>query len=84
MSGPGRLSRASFFIDGKQAYVLTQGQLWIYVTALPGLNLEPYVNRTVNLYGLIAYLNGSDVFLRIQSSQSEHPLRPYMLAPADG
>lgn len=57
MSGAGRLARAPFFVDGKQAYRLetNQGQVMLYATALPGLSLEPYVNRIVNLYGPIVY-----------------------------
>lgn len=56
-SGPGRLRRAGFFVDGKQAYVLenSQGRPLLYVTAQAGLNLEPYVNRTVELFGPVIY-----------------------------
>lgn len=56
-SGPGRLRRAGFFVDGKQAYVLenSQGRPLLYVTAQAGLNLEPYVNRTVELFGPTVY-----------------------------
>jgi MraZ protein len=55
--GPGRLRRAGFFVDGKQAYVLenSQGRPLLYVTAQAGLNLEPYVNRTVDLQGSVIY-----------------------------
>lgn len=56
-SGLGRLRRAGFFVDGKQAYVLenSQGRPQYYVTATPNLNLEPYVNRVVNLVGVAVY-----------------------------
>jgi hypothetical protein len=56
-SGPGRLRRAGFFVDGRQAYVLenTQGRPLLYITAQQGLNLEPYVNRTVELFGPVIY-----------------------------
>jgi hypothetical protein len=56
-SGPGQLRRAGFFVDGKQAYVLenTQGRPLLYVTAQAGLNLEPYVNRSVELFGPVIY-----------------------------
>jgi len=56
-SGPGQLRRAGFFVDGKQAYVLenSQGRPLLYVTAQTGLNLEPYVNRNVELYGPVIY-----------------------------
>jgi uncharacterized protein YraI len=52
-SEPGWLRRSAFQIDGKATYVLesSAGQPRLYVTAQPGVNLEPYVNRTVNLYG---------------------------------
>ena len=48
---------ARVFVDGKQAYVLenTQGRPLLYVTAQAGLNLEPYVNRNVELFGPAIY-----------------------------
>ena len=56
-SGWGWLRRAPFFVDNKQAYALenSQGSLRLYVTAQPGVNLDTYVNRTVNLYGKMNY-----------------------------
>lgn len=56
-SGPGRLRRASFFLDHKTTYVLesSQGLPLMYVTAQPGVNLEPYVNRNVDLWGTMVY-----------------------------
>jgi hypothetical protein len=56
-TGAGVLFRASFQIDGKQAYRLTnnQNQHVCYIVAQPGFNLEPYVNRYVNLYGKAGY-----------------------------
>lgn len=56
-SGPGRLRRAGFFVDGKQAYVLenSQGRPVMYITPQAGLNLDPYVNRTVELFGPTVY-----------------------------
>jgi hypothetical protein len=56
-SGWGWLRRAPFFVDNKQAYVLenSQGMPRLYVTAQPGVNMESYVNRTVNLYGKMMY-----------------------------
>jgi hypothetical protein len=56
-SGPGWLRKAGFFIDGKQAYVLeTQnGQTRLYVTGQPGVNLEGYLNRQVELFGPTVY-----------------------------
>jgi len=56
-SGPGRLRRAAFFVDGKQAYLLESmdGRAQLYVTAQAGLNLDAYVNRTVDLRGPTIY-----------------------------
>jgi uncharacterized protein YraI len=56
-SGPGRLYRAPFFIDNKPAFGLegSGGQLRLYVTAEPGVNLEPFVNRNVDLHGSMLY-----------------------------
>ncbi|MBL8794296.1 MAG: hypothetical protein JNM56_10350 [Planctomycetia bacterium] len=56
-TAPGRLRRAGFFVDGKQAYVLedSQGRPVLYVTAQPGVNLEVHLNRIVILAGPIVY-----------------------------
>lgn len=56
-SAPGRLRRAGFFVDGKQAYVLedSQGRPVMYVTAQPGVNLEMHLNRIVTLTGPTVY-----------------------------
>jgi hypothetical protein len=56
-SGWGWLRRAPFWVDNKQAYALenSQGSLRLYVTAQPGVNLDSYLNRTVNLYGKLTY-----------------------------
>jgi hypothetical protein len=56
-STPGRLRRAPFFIDGKQAYALedSQGRLVLYATAQTGLNLELYVGQNVTLHGALMY-----------------------------
>jgi MraZ protein len=60
-SDPGRLRRAGFFVDGKQAFAFEcrsgeeQHGMLLYVTAEPGLNLEPYVNRTVRLMGSVVF-----------------------------
>ena len=53
----GWLRRATFFIDNKTAYVLETSRCVpiMYVGAQPGLNLEPYVGRTVDLYGTVGY-----------------------------
>lgn len=52
-SGPGWLRRCGFLIDGQKAYALeqTQGNSRIYVTPAPGVNLEPHLNRLVELHG---------------------------------
>jgi uncharacterized protein YgiM (DUF1202 family) len=56
-SGWGWLRRAPFFVDNKPAYALenSQGSLRLYVTAQPGVNLDSYLNRTVNVYGKLSY-----------------------------
>ena len=56
-SGPGRLLRAGFTLDGQPVYRLmnSQSQNLIYVTAQPGLPLDQYVNHMVNLYGTVSY-----------------------------
>jgi uncharacterized protein YgiM (DUF1202 family) len=56
-SGPGYLRRSSFPVDYKPTYVLeaSNGMPMIYVTAQPGVNLEAFVNRGVDLYGPIVY-----------------------------
>jgi hypothetical protein len=56
-SGPGWLRRASFSVDRQPAYILENGagRPVLYVTAQAGLNLEPYVNRTVELLGSVIY-----------------------------
>jgi hypothetical protein len=52
-SGPGWLRRCGFLIDGQKAYALEQtpGNSRVYVTPAPGVNLEPYLNRLVELFG---------------------------------
>jgi hypothetical protein len=52
-SSAGRLRMAAFQMDGKQVYVLEngQGQPLLYATAYPGVSLDPYIGRTVFLYG---------------------------------
>jgi hypothetical protein len=52
-SGPGVLRRSAFAIDGQTAYVLedSRGYPRVYVVAQAGLNLDPFVNRQVELFG---------------------------------
>lgn len=52
-TGPGWLRRSGFQIDRKQTYALesANGQLRVYVTAEPGIDLESHLNRPVELYG---------------------------------
>ncbi len=56
-SGPGRLRRVPFTIDGRPAYALVDSaeRLLMYVTAVPGLNLELLMNQAVELYGTLVY-----------------------------
>jgi hypothetical protein len=54
---PGVLKRVSFFVNNKRAYRFEplSGNMFMYVTPDDTLNLEPYVNRTVQLYGEMSY-----------------------------
>jgi hypothetical protein len=56
-SGPGWLRRAPFWLDQKVTYVLesSQGMPRMYLTAQPGLNLELFVGRNVDLTGTVVY-----------------------------
>jgi hypothetical protein len=56
-TNPGRLRRAGFYVDGKQAYVLedSQGHPQIYATSQPGVDLEGFVNKIVTLSGVVMY-----------------------------
>jgi hypothetical protein len=56
-SQPGRLQVAGRGVDGKRAYVLisSTGQLLMYITPQPGVDLEPYLNRNVQAYGPLVY-----------------------------
>src|SRR5262249_37914173 len=56
-SGPGRLYRPGFTIEGQATYGLDQGvgKAPLYVTAQPGLDLQPYLNRNVELHGTMTY-----------------------------
>jgi len=56
-SGPGRLRRAGRTVEYQRTYVLedTQGLPLLYVTPEAGLDLEPYVNQNVELFGHTAY-----------------------------
>jgi hypothetical protein len=56
-SDPGQLRVAGRGVDGKQTYVLisSQGRLLMYITAQSGLDLEPYLNRNVQVTGPLVY-----------------------------
>ena len=56
-SGPGRLRRAGRMLEGRTTYVLETnlGRPLFYVTPEPGVDLEPFINRTVELYGVSIY-----------------------------
>jgi len=53
----GQLFRTASMIDGKTTYLLWtgNGQTPLYVTVTPGLNLEPLLYRSVQLYGPVVY-----------------------------
>lgn len=52
-TGTGRLVSTPVVLDGRQTYALesSPGVPRLYVVAGPGVDLRPYVNRVVNLYG---------------------------------
>jgi hypothetical protein len=56
-SGPGRLRRAGRTVEYQRTYVLedAQGLPRLYVTPEPGIDLEPYVEHNVELFGHTAY-----------------------------
>jgi hypothetical protein len=60
-TGPGRLMRTAFTIEGKQAFRLELGGQYVYVTAQPGINLESYVEKNVRVYGAMVYRTGERV-----------------------
>jgi hypothetical protein len=60
--GPGIIRRAPFDVDGRPTYRVEprdlSKQMWWYVTAGPGVNFEPYVDRPnayVYLFGPMTY-----------------------------
>ena len=55
--GPNWCYRTSFNVDGKQAYRCEpcNGETLFYVTAGPGVDLEPFVNRKLHVYGSSIY-----------------------------
>jgi uncharacterized protein YgiM (DUF1202 family) len=57
ITNPGRLRRAGFYVDNRQAYVLedNQGRPQVYATAQAGVDLDSFVNRIVTLSGTISY-----------------------------
>jgi SH3-like domain-containing protein len=59
-SPPGQLRPAGQSIDGKRTYVLISpsGELLAYVTAEPGVDLEPYLNRNIQVTGPLGYHMG--------------------------
>lgn len=56
-SGPGWLVRGGFQIDGKPVYRLVDRdwQHVLYVVPQPGISLDPYLSRWVDLYGPVTY-----------------------------
>lgn len=57
MVGPGWLRKAGRMLEERPTYVLetTQGYPLIYVHAAPGLNLDPFIGKRVNLAGPVYY-----------------------------
>ena len=60
----GQLRRTAFQKDGIPMYVLEdrRGQALLYVSARPGFTLNPYIGKTVSVYGLLTYR--SDDYMR--------------------
>jgi hypothetical protein len=56
-SGPGWLQASSRSAEGKKTYVMVsdRGAPFYYVTGQPGVNLEPYLKRRVELFGQAIY-----------------------------
>lgn len=57
-SDPGRLRKTAMILDGRPLFCLQPldpNKRHLYVTAGPNLNLEPYIERTVYLYGPMVY-----------------------------
>ena len=56
-STPGLLRVAGRGVDSRPTYVLqnSQGMIQMYVTAQPGVDLQSYVGRNVQLYGPLVY-----------------------------
>ncbi len=56
-SGPGWLQVSARSAEGKKTYVMVsdRGAPFYYVTGQPGVNLEPYLKRRVELFGQAIY-----------------------------
>jgi hypothetical protein len=56
-SGPGRLRRAGRFLENRRTYVLESSQNYpmLYVTPNTGIDLEPFVDKNVELFGPAIY-----------------------------
>jgi hypothetical protein len=59
-TGPGKLLRSALAPEGRQTYVLVSstGETLRYVFADPGVNLEKYVGRRVDVYGVSGTYQG--------------------------
>ena len=74
-SDAGWLRRAAYYLDNRPTYVLesSQGYPRLYVTAQPGLNLEPYLGSPVKLYGPMVYRG--DIKTNYMTAVQVTPLR---------
>jgi hypothetical protein len=54
-SGPGRLRRSGFQLDGRTTYAIenNRGDVLYYAVPQPGRTLEPFVDRIVELFGTV-------------------------------
>lgn len=75
LSDPGQLRVAGRGVDGKRTYVLisSQGQLLMYVTAPPGIDLDTYLDHNVRVSGPLVYR--MDLRAYYMSAQQVNPLQ---------
>jgi hypothetical protein len=75
LSPPGYLRQAGRGVDSRPTYVLqnSQGLIEMYVTAQPGVDLQSYVGRNVQLYGPLVYR--MDIRAQYMNAQRVTPLQ---------
>jgi hypothetical protein len=75
LSPPGLLRLAGRGVDSRPTYVLqnSRGLIEMYVTAQPGVDLQSYVGRNVQVYGPLVYR--MDIRAQYMSAQRVTPLQ---------